>query len=138
MKNTISERIADFLKYYPPFDMFTGEELQLISQEVIVKYLEKDQILFKENDDAHQHFYIVHKGAMILDRYQNGSSKTIDKCDEGDIFGLRPLIAKQDFYQIQAKAAEECILYGIPILAFKPIILENRQAGIFLIENFKP
>ena len=136
MKNTISERIADFLKYYPPFDIFTSEELQLISQEVIVKYLEKDQILFKENEDAHKHFYIVHKGAMILDRVEKGISKTIDKCDEGDIFGLRPLIAKQDFYQIQAKAAEECILYGIPILAFKPIILENRQAGIFLIENF--
>jgi CBS domain-containing protein len=136
MKNTISERIADFLKKYPPFMLFTPDELDHISQQVVIKYLEKDGILFEKNDKAHKYFYIVHKGAITLHLLQDKIARTIDNCDEGDIFGLRPLIAREDFYQIGAKAAEESILYSIPIEAFKPIILENREAGIFLIENF--
>ncbi|XLS30864.1 DUF294 nucleotidyltransferase-like domain-containing protein [Flavobacteriaceae bacterium M23B6Z8] len=136
MKNTISERIADFLRNYPPFDLLTTEELDHISQETVVKYLEKEMLLFEEGAAAHKHFYIVHKGAVVLDQPSEGAYKTIDKCDEGDIFGLRPLIAKESTYKIRAKAAEESILYAIPIAVFKPIIINNRNAGIFLIESF--
>ena len=56
-------------------------------------------------------------------------------CDEGDIFGLRPLIANEN-YKMEAKAHEESILYAIPITIFKPYALENRAVGNFLIESF--
>lgn len=136
MANTISERVADFLKKFPPFELFTAKELDSISQLVLIKYLEKDQVLFSENENAPNYFYVVHKGAVILERKEDNKDVTVDKCDEGDIFGLRPLIAKKDVYEFGAKAAEDTILYGIPINSFQPIIRNNRDAGIFLIESF--
>lgn len=56
-------------------------------------------------------------------------------CDEGDIFGLRPLIANEN-YKMEARTHEESILYAIPIAIFKPYALENRAVGNFLIESF--
>ena len=46
MKNTIAERIADFLKNYPPFNLLTKKELKSISEEVEVLYLEKGKFIF--------------------------------------------------------------------------------------------
>ena len=45
MKNTIAERIADFLKNYPPFNLLTKKELKSISEEVEVLYLEKGKFI---------------------------------------------------------------------------------------------
>ncbi|MDZ4331613.1 MAG: DUF294 nucleotidyltransferase-like domain-containing protein, partial [Flavobacterium sp.] len=59
----------------------------------------------------------------------------LDMCDEGDIFGLRPLIANEN-YKMEARTHEESILYAIPITIFKPYALENRAVGNFLIESF--
>lgn len=56
-------------------------------------------------------------------------------CDEGDIFGLRPLLAQEN-YIMEAVAHEESILYAIPIAVFKPYALENRNVGNFLIESY--
>jgi CBS domain-containing protein len=39
----------------------------------------------------------------------------IDKCDEGDILGLRPFFAK-DNYLMDAMAQEESLFYSIPIV----------------------
>lgn len=90
-------------------------------------------MVFKENDAPHPCFYVVNKGAIAL--LQKPEGLVLDICDEGDIFGLRPLIANEN-YQIGAKAQEECILYAIPISVFKPYIMENREVGRFLMESF--
>ncbi|MCL5244997.1 DUF294 nucleotidyltransferase-like domain-containing protein [Cellulophaga sp. 20_2_10] len=133
MKNTISHRVADFLKNYPPFNLLLLEELQELSTQISIVYKEKDAIIFNENDVPHSHFYIVHKGAVSLNKTQ--TSTIVDICDEGDIFGLRPLIANEN-YKMEAKAHEESILYAIPITTFKPYATSNREVGNFLIDSF--
>ncbi|MDO1499605.1 hypothetical protein Q2T40_05430 [Winogradskyella maritima] len=57
----------------------------------------------------------------------------IDFCDEGDIFGLRPLIANEN-YKLEAKAHEECILYGIPIEVFRPNC-KTKRGGISIFNG---
>ena len=59
----------------------------------------------------------------------------MDICDEGDIFGLRPLMANEN-YRLTAKAQEETILYAIPLRKFKPYIKENERVADFLVESF--
>ena len=135
MKNTIASRIADFLKNYPPFNLLEKEDLLSISKQVKVKYLEKGKTLFAEGDTGHKRFYVVNKGAVSLERITNDERETIDKCDEGDIFGLRPLFAKEN-YLINAIADEETVLYAIPIKKFKPLSEENKEVGSFLIQSF--
>ncbi|UGU14979.1 DUF294 nucleotidyltransferase-like domain-containing protein [Sinomicrobium kalidii] len=135
MKNTIALRIADFLKNHPPFDVLSKEQLLEVSSHVQVLYFEKNKIIFDDNDEGHNQFYVVHKGAVALQKRKNGDFITIDNCDEGDIFGLRPLIAREN-YVIKAITREESILYGIPIDVFRPVVEKNLRVGNFLIESF--
>lgn len=133
MKNTISQRVADFLKNYPPFNGLKIKDLELLSEEIYILYKEKGSIIFKEKEQGHSFFYMVHKGAVSLEREETNTM--VDICDEGDIFGLRPLMANEN-YELLAKAHEESILYAIPITLFKPLALENKEVGNFLIESF--
>ena len=54
MKNTISQRVADFLKNYPPFSFLSLREINTLSEEVSIIYKEKDSIVFEENEAAHE------------------------------------------------------------------------------------
>ncbi len=135
MKNTIAERIADFLKRFPPFDLLKKNQLLEIAVQVTIKYLDKGQIIYNQNDTLHQHFYIIHKGAVSLKKTINNTSEVIDKFDEGDVFGLRPLFAQEN-YAITSITEEECILYSIPIEVFKPMAEKNKEVGKSLLESF--
>ena len=86
-KISFSERVADFLKKYPPFNILKEKELQLLAQQVTIVYQERNKTLFTQDEKPHSQFYIVHKGAVTLRRLTN--NEIIDICDEGDIFGLK-------------------------------------------------
>ncbi|MFV8375485.1 DUF294 nucleotidyltransferase-like domain-containing protein [Flavobacterium sp. LB1P71] len=133
MKNTISHRVADFLKNFPPFSFLHQKDIETLSEQISIIYKEKDSVVFAENEETHNCFYVVHKGAVTLKNSLNND--ILDMCDEGDIFGLRPLIANEN-YKMEARTHEETILYAIPISIFKPYALENRAVGNFLIESF--
>ncbi len=133
MGNIISERVADFLQHYPPFNEMHAKDLLALSEEISIMYFEKGKVVFTEGEKPHPHFYVVHKGAVEL---RSGEKKEIvDLCDEGDIFGLRPLMANED-YILEAKAFEESILYAIPIETFRPFTQNYEELGNFLIESF--
>ncbi|RSK40317.1 DUF294 nucleotidyltransferase-like domain-containing protein [Mangrovimonas spongiae] len=136
MKNTIAERIADFLKRFPPFDLLRKPQLLEISKQVKITYAEKGHVIYRQNETLHSHFYIIHKGAVsLIKALEPDKSEVLDKFDEGDVFGLRPLFAKEN-YAITAKTAEECILYAIPIDIFRPMAEKNKSIGNYLIESF--
>ena len=133
MKNTISERVADFLKDFPPFTNLTEDELLRLAFEVTILYKPNNGVIFSKDETPHEFFYVVHKGAVALT--DKNAKHLTDICDEGDIFGLRPLVANEN-YQLDAIAHEESILYAIPFKEFKPIALDNPLVGNFLIESF--
>ncbi len=133
MSNRISERVADFLRRYPPFSEMTSRDLAGLAQEVEIVFCEKGRSVFSHGEPVHPHFYVVQKGAVELQVAESG--QIVDICDEGDIFGLRPLMAGQD-YKLQARSIEESILYAIPIEAFRPYIQSYEEIGNFLLESF--
>ncbi|MFD2563940.1 DUF294 nucleotidyltransferase-like domain-containing protein [Aquimarina rubra] len=135
MKNTIAERIQDFLKEFPPFSMLKKEELLMISAQIRVLYLEKGTVVFKQDQKCHDEFYIVREGAIGLYRTTDNEQNLVDICDAGDLFGLRIMIIKKD-YRMSAKADEESIVYAIPSSIFKPFIDENKEVNKFLLETF--
>jgi len=131
MKNTIAERIYDFLKNYPPFSSLESDQLMTICKNVRVGYYEKGKFVFKKDEELHDSFYTVKDGAVGIFR----DTILVDKCDEGDIFGLRALIRKSD-YQLNAKAIEESIVYSISSKLLEEIITTNAQANKFLLASF--
>ncbi len=135
MKNTIAERIYDFLRNFPPFDVLEKDQLLHIASQVKVTYVEKGNFVFKQEENPHQHFYIVKDGAIGLYRTLENDQILVDICDEGDIFGLRPLI-QHDHYLMSAKANEESILYAISVDLLKEIIKINGKVQKFIIASF--
>jgi CBS domain-containing protein len=135
MINTIAERIYDFLKNFPPFDVLEKEQLIKIASNVKVTYIEKDNFVFKQEENPHDHFYVVKDGAIGLYRNMDNEQILVDICDEGDIFGLRPLI-QNDIYLMSAKANEESILYAVSVEILKEIIETNDKVKKFLIASF--
>ena len=133
--NTIAEHIADFLKKYPPFDNLTFQELSEIATSIRVVNLEKHKTLFQINDILHDSFYVVASGVINLSVIADAEETLLNKCVEGDIFGLRPFFAKNN-YMMTAKAREESIIYAIPIATFRPFVANNSEVLDFLLHSF--
>ena len=133
--NTIAEHIADFLKKYPPFDNLTFQELSEIATNIRVINLEKHKVLFQINDVLHDSFYVVASGVINLSVIADAEETLLNKCYEGDIFGLRPFFAKNN-YMMTAKAREESIIYAIPIAVFRPFVANNSEVLDFLLHSF--
>ncbi len=133
--NTIAEQLADFLKKYPPFDNLTFQELSEIAANIRVINLEKNKVLFQINDVLHDSFYVVGSGVINLSVIADAEETLLNKCLEGDIFGLRPFFAKNN-YQMTAKAREESLIYAIPIATFRPFVANNAEVLDFLLQSF--
>lgn len=133
--NTIAEHIADFLKEYPPFNHLTFKELSEIASNIRVVNLEKHKFLFQVNENLHDSFYVVASGVMNLSIISDAEETLLNKCAAGDIFGLRPFFAKNN-YMMTAKAREESIVYAIPIATFRPFVANNADVLNYLLESF--
>ncbi len=82
MANTISQRIFDFLKNFPPYNMLPSHHLMAVSEKVNILYFQPNETVFKSGEDSKNHIYIVYKGAIQLSREENGIVKLFNKCDE--------------------------------------------------------
>lgn len=133
--NAIAERIADFLKEYPPFNNLSHEELTIVAMNIRVVNLEKNKSLFQINDILHDSFYVVVSGLINLSVISDAEETLLNKCAEGDVFGLRPFFAKNN-YMMTAKARQESIVYAIPIATFRPFVAQNPEVLNFLLESF--
>ncbi|WP_264509783.1 DUF294 nucleotidyltransferase-like domain-containing protein [Flavobacterium sp. N1719] len=135
MSNAIAQRIADFLKDYEPFNFLAYDDLVKIAMTVRVHNLDKNKTLFQINDALHDSFYVVASGIINLMVVSDADEMLLNKCHSGDIFGLRPFFAKNN-YQMTAKAKDDCIVYAIPIATFKPYVSQNQEVLDFLLESF--
>ncbi len=135
MKNSIAERVSEFLKRYPPFNMVKPKNLLDLAGEITIVYLEKGNTIFKKDDATHEYFYIVRDGA-VSSNYDNGTTMEIMNIhDMGDVFGLQPLIIKEP-YKLTATANEESIVYAIPITLFQSVTDNNAKIQKYLITAF--
>jgi CBS domain-containing protein len=135
MSNSVAENIANFLKEFSPFSYLSHEELIQVATSIGVINLDKHKILFQINDKLHDSFYVVATGVINLSVIADAEETLLNKCYPGDVFGLRPFFAKNN-YMMTAKAREDCIVYAIPIAVFKPFVAQNPQVLDFLLESF--
>lgn len=133
--NFIANRIAEFLKEHQPFNNLSFDELSKVASNIRVINLEKNKTLFQINDALHDCFYVVASGVINLSVVSDAEETLLNKCVEGEIFGLRPFFAKNN-YKMTSKAREESVLYAIPIEVFKPFVAQNTKVLDFLLESF--
>jgi CBS domain-containing protein len=133
--NPIANQLAVFLKNYLPFSILSDLEMLTVATHIKVIHLEKNQTLFRINDSLHDSFYVVAQGVINLSVISDAEETFLNKCTAGDVFGLRPFFAKNN-YMMTAKAREECLVYAIPIATFRPFVAQNSEVLNFLLESF--
>jgi CBS domain-containing protein len=78
---------------------------------------------------------VVASGLINLSVIADAEETLLNKCRVGDVFGLRPFFAKNN-YMMTAKAREESIIYAIPIATFRPFVANNSNVLDFLLQSF--
>lgn len=131
--NEIVHRINDFLKEFPPFSYLEKDELFGISGKVVVKFFEKGETIYEENTAPHPVIYVVNKGAVSLSN--KARNILVETCDEGDLFGLRPLLTDSE-YVFTAEASEDCILYTLRTDLLKPLLSRNARFALYVASVF--
>lgn len=135
MKNVLSLRLAAFLKNHQPFSALSVEALSAITSAIRVVSLERNETLFKINDVLHADFYVVFSGVVNLSVMADAEETMLSKCIPGDVFGLRPFFAKNN-YMMTAKAREDAVICAIPIDVFRPYVAQNTEVLNYLLEIF--
>ena len=135
MNNSLASHIADFLSKYEPFSDLSTSDLYNIGLSVNVLSIDKNETVFKIGDQLQNKFYIVASGLIHISLITDAEENLVDKPSTGEIFGLRPFFAKNN-YATTAKAIQDSILYAIPVATFKPFIASNTKVLDFLLQNF--
>lgn len=68
--------------------------MKIVASSIRVINLEKNKVLFQINDALHDSFYVVASGVINLSVISDAEETLLNKCIEGDVFGLRPFFAK--------------------------------------------
>ena len=124
--NTISLRILEFLKAFPPFNLMATAHLQSIAESVVVRYFEAGQTIFQEEEPPGTFIYVVREGSVMLRR----GEQLVDICDEGDLFGVRSMLSRLP-YVLTALVQEESLIYAIPIAVFEKELERTPRVSLF-------
>ena len=112
--SSISLRVADFLKGYPPFNFMKEEDLLRLAGSGRVKFHESEEIVFEENTEREDYFYVIQKGTVNLLKKRKGNDELSDVRVEGNLLGI---LWEQDTdtYLSTAKTTSDTILYRLPL-----------------------
>jgi len=135
MANVIVNRVKEFLKKFPPFNFLSDDLLERVAGEVELIYYEKGEYLFYKGEPAKKHFFVVREGAIHLAEDVAGISHTREHCDEGDVFGVLALLGKRP-YILTAQAAEDSLVYAIPVQVFDDIMQQNSRVSLYFAAGF--
>ena len=124
--NTIVHRVFEFLRKYPPFSLMKEDKLLEIAAKIKIRYIDRGQVIFDENDAPGDFLYLVREGSVSLSHH----GETVDICDEGDLFGVRSMLSGKP-YLLRAFSTAESLLYLIPIPDFKVVLESNSQVGMY-------
>lgn len=131
----ISQRVADFLKSYPPFEFMDESDLLALAMNGRVHFHESDEIIFSAGDDRTDRFYVVQQGTVKLFKRAEQSEELIDVRVEGDLLGVF-WIVQAERYMHSARTSSDTILYAFNTEQFKAIAKRNSQVNRYLAAYF--
>ncbi|WP_116128338.1 DUF294 nucleotidyltransferase-like domain-containing protein [Lewinella sp. IMCC34183] len=135
MPNQVTYRVYDFLKEIAPFSYLDREALLRVAERVEVRYQPPDTVVFRPGEPPRDRFFVVKEGTVELySEDVDGNELLVERCGEQDIFGIRPLLA-EDNYVFLARAVEESLLYAINSEGFREIIPNYPRVLEYLVTS---
>ncbi len=118
---TISYRVADFLKQYPPFQAIAETDLIDLAGSGRVKFYERNEHVLWQGE-AHKHLvFVIQYGVVSLWDEVNGRFELRDVRGPGDMLGVEWLNgAPACLYS--ARAATDVVIYAFPTEAIERLL----------------
>ncbi len=135
--SSISLRVADFLKGYPPFNFIEEEYLLRLAGSGKVKFHEDGELVFEEGKKRDKVFYVIQQGTVNMYRKIGGSEELTDVRVEGNLLGIF-WGSLDEHYQATARTASETILYALPIDQLVEIAHKTPPVKAFLSAYYSP
>jgi CBS domain-containing protein len=135
MGNVIIDRVAFFLKDYPPFSFLDTGELEHIAHHITVKHARKEEFLFKEGEPNKGFCYILRQGNVRLYQQQGAEQQLIDQCEPGDIFGVRSILSEKA-YVMTAQCEEDSLLYALEVSTFRKFLESHQKFALFFASGY--
>ena len=133
--SSISVRISDFLKEYPPFEFLEIDQLLRLASHSKVKFHEDGEIVFSQGQPRDQWLYVIQKGNVRIIEEGEKGDKLIDLRGPGDLLGLQG-IRSEEPYLHSCRTDSESILYGLPREMFVQFAEASVQARRYLAAYF--
>ena len=124
----------DFLRVYPPFYFFDGRQHEELAARVAARRWPGGATVFRQGESPGAVVYVVRRGAVDLFMEHGGGRELADRCDEGQLFGLRPLLAGST-YALTAVTAEDTLLYELPADLFRRLAESTPKAMLYIAAN---
>lgn len=111
--SSISLRVADFLKQYPPFQFMSQADILFLADHGRVKFHEEDEIIYRKGEQRSKYVYVIQQGTVrLLDTKENGEEEIVDIRVEGDMLGVFWSMVNET-YLYTAKTEGDTILYAL-------------------------
>lgn len=135
MENAIPQRVYDSMRQYPPFSLMMSTDLMRIAEKISIRFVAKDQWVFRAKDPVLKQIYFLQEGAIHLLNEDQGTAQLVEACDQGEIFGLGPLL-ELTHYRLSARAEEDSLIYAIPQQILLPVIEKQSQVSWYFAQSF--
>lgn len=135
MPNVIVDRVAYFLKDFPPFSYLTEEEQTHIASNITVKFFRPGEIIFAEGTAGQGACFVLQKGNIKLLKEVEGDQQLIDQCEPGDIFGVRSLLSGSP-YVMTASVEEESLVYAIEKEVFDHYLKKQHAFALYFASGY--
>ncbi len=135
MPNQVAYRVYDFLKEIEPFSYLDRAALLRVAGRVEVRYQPPGTVVFRPGEPPRDRFFVVKEG--IIELYSEdpaGNERLVERCGEGEVFGIRPLLA-EDNYIFLARAVEESLLYAVNSEGFRELISNYPRVLEYLLTS---
>lgn len=132
MGNIITDRVAYFLKDFPPFSFIPLDEIEKVSEQITVQFCPAGKHLFRYGEEGNPYVYIIRKGALDL---LSDSDQLIDKCDPGEIVGVRSVLTGNT-YVMSAVCTEESLIYLLPKEIFNKLLSSFPAFAMYFTKGY--
>jgi CBS domain-containing protein len=110
---TISYRVADFLKKYPPFQAMDDADVLALAGQGRVRFHERNEHILSQGEAHRDHIFVIQQGVVSLWGEDNGMFELRDVRGPGDLLGVERFNGAPAGLH-SARAATDVVIYALP------------------------
>ena len=114
----IRQRVADFLRKYTPFEVFSEDDLLALAGSGRVLFHESDEYIFRQGDAKGRFLWMIQQGKVELLDDAAAGHPVRDMLGEGDLLGIERF-AGDGSSLFSARTATDVILYAVSAELFE-------------------